>query len=374
MPAFAKIQLHQRTAPPAFVVEKFSVWMVLSIRPISATANATSGVAFSTTCKVRMMPVAGTRPSLSEPISRALAAPFTLSDFRTFQVTQILVYAIAILGLNLLTGFNGQISLGHGAFFAIGAYVAAILMEKFGVPYWATILAAAIISFAIGFLFGLPALRLEGHYLALATFALALAVPQILKHQQLEDWTGGVQGIFLTKPGAPFGLPLEQDRWLYFFVQAHVAVLFVCAANLLRGRVGRAIRANRDQPVAAETAGINNAIYKTTVFGISAMYTGIAGALSAIILQFVAPDSFSMFLSIFLLVGVVVGGVGSIWGAFLGAIFITVVPNVSADISKAATGVIYAVAMIVLMYRMPNGLWGGLMRLWRWLASKRTAS
>lgn len=304
----------------------------------------------------------------------ALAAPFLLSDFRTFQVTQILVYAIAILGLNLLTGFNGQISLGHGAFFAIGAYVAAILMEKFGVPYWATIPAAAIISFAIGFLFGLPALRLEGHYLALATFALALAVPQILKHQQLEDWTGGVQGIFLTKPVAPFRLPLEQDRWLYFFVLAHVAVLFVFAANLLRGRVGRAIRAIRDQPVAAETAGINNAIYKTTVFGISAMYTGIAGALSAIILQFVAPDSFSMFLSIFLLVGVVVGGVGSIWGAFLGAIFITVVPNVSADISKAATGVIYAVAMIVLMYRMPNGLWGGFTRLWRWLASMRTVS
>lgn len=304
----------------------------------------------------------------------ALAAPFILSDFRTFQVTQILVYAIAILGLNLLTGFNGQISLGHGAFFAIGAYVAAILMDKLGVPYWATIPVAALVSFCVGFLFGLPALRLEGHYLALATFALALAVPQILKHHQLEAWTGGVQGVFLTKPSAPFGLPVGQDRWLYFFVLAHVAVLFVCAANLLRGRIGRAIRAIRDQPVAAETAGINNAIYKTTVFGISAMYTGVAGALSAIILQFVAPDSFTMFLSIFLLVGVVVGGVGSIWGAFLGAIFITVVPNVSADISKAATGVIYAAAMIVLMYRMPNGLWGGLMRLWRWLASKRAAS
>ena len=299
----------------------------------------------------------------------AVLMPAVTSDFRTFQVTQILVYAIAILGLNLLTGFNGQISLGHGAFFAIGAYVVAILMSKFGFAYWATVPVAAAVSFLVGFLFGLPALRLAGHYLALATFALALSVPQILKYPGLEGWTGGVQGVFLSKPSPPAWMPIGQDSWLYFFVLAHVVVLFLCASNLLRGSVGRAMRAIRDQPVAAETAGINNAMVKTTVFGVSAMYTGIAGGLSAIVLQFVAPDSFTMFLSIFLLVGVVVGGVGSIWGAFLGAIFITVVPNVSADISKAATGAIYAISMIVLMYRMPNGLWGAVLRVWR-LASR----
>ena len=301
----------------------------------------------------------------------ALLAPLLLSDFRTFQFTQVMVYAIAILGLNLLTGYNGQISLGHGAFFALGAYTAGILMDKAGLPYWATVPVAALVCFVVGFLFGLPALRLAGHYLALATFALALAVPQLLKHPGLENWTGGVQGLYLSKPHAPFGLPIGQDKWLYWYVFAHVLVLFAGAANLLRGRVGRAIRAIRDQPVAAETAGVDNARYKTTVFGISAMYTGIAGSLSAIVLQFVAPDSFSMFLSIFLLVGVVVGGTGSIWGAFLGAIFITVVPSVSADISKAATGVIFAVAMILLMYRMPNGLWGGVQRLWRVAAGVR---
>ena len=307
-------------------------------------------------------------------LALALVLPFVASDFRTFQLTQILIYAIAILGLNLLTGFNGQISLGHGAFFAIGAYATAILMDKAGLPYWTTVPLAALISFALGFLFGLPALRLAGHYLALATFSLALAVPQILKHPGLEAWTGGVQGIFLSKPAVPFGLPMGQDRWLYYFVLAHVVVLFVCAANLLRGRVGRAIRAIRDQPVAAETAGIHIALYKTTVFGISAMYTGVAGALSAIVIQFVAPDSFSMFLSIYLLVGVVVGGTGSIWGALLGALFISVVPSVSADISKAATGAIYAVSMILLMVRMPNGLWGGVMRLWRLLVPGRSGS
>jgi branched-chain amino acid transport system permease protein len=287
----------------------------------------------------------------------AIAAPLVLSDFRTFQLTQILVYA----------------TLGHGAFFAIGAYVSAILMDQAGVPYWATVPAAAIVSFAVGSLFGLPALKLVGHYLALATFALALAVPQLLKHHLVEAWTGGVQGIFLSKPDAPFGLPFGQDQWLYLCVLAHVVVLFACAANLLHGRVGRAIRAIRDQPLAAETAGIDNAMYKTIVFGISAMYTGVAGALGAIVVQFVAPDSFSMFLSIFLLVGVVVGGKGSIWGAFLGAAFITIVPNVSADISKAATGAIYAAVMIVLMYRLPDGLWGGVMWLWRKLVPRRAA-
>ncbi len=315
----------------------------------------------------------GTRRMIVIVVSiAALLLPLLLKDFRVFQLTQIMVYAIAILGLNLLTGYNGQISLGHGAFFAIGAYTAGILMEKAGIPYWATVPVAALVCFVVGFLFGLPALRLAGHYLALATFALALAVPQLLKHPGLEGWTGGVQGLYLSKPHAPFGLPIGQDKWLYWYVFAHVVLLFVGAANLLRGRVGRAIRAIRDQPVAAETAGIDNAMYKTTVFGISAMYTGIAGSLSAIVLQFVAPDSFTMFLSIFLLVGVVVGGAGSIWGSFFGAVFIILVPSVSADISKAATGVIYAVAMVLLMWRMPQGLWGGMQGLFRWAAVTKT--
>ncbi len=302
----------------------------------------------------------------------ALLLPLVVSNFRSFQLTQLMVYAIAILGLNLLTGYNGQISLGHGAFFAIGAYVASILMDKAGVPYWATVPAAAVVCFVVGFLFGLPALRLAGHYLALATFSLALSMPQLLKHPALERWTGGVQGISISKPAVPFGLPISQDGWLYWFVLLHVVVLFICAANLLRGKVGRAIRAIRDQPLAAETAGINNARYKTTLFGISSMYTGVAGALSAIVLQFVSPDSFTMFLSIYLLVGVVVGGVGSIWGAFLGAAFIMVVPNLSSEISKSATGSIYALSLLLLIWRLPNGLWDGITRLWR-TATRRAA-
>ncbi len=304
-------------------------------------------------------------------VAAAIMLPFLLSKFQTFQATQIMVYAIAILGLNLLTGYNGQISLGHGAFYAIGAYVTAILMDQAGAPYWAAIPVAAIICFGVGFLFGFPARRLGGHYLALATFALALAVPQLLKWRMIEHWTGGVQGVFLDKPGAPFGLPLNSDHWLYYLVLAHVVLLFWCAANLLRGRIGRAIRAIRDQPVAAETAGIDIARTKAIVFGVSATYTGIAGALSALVIQFVAPDSFPFFLSIYLVVGLVVGGASSLWGAFLGAGFITMVPNIAAEISKGATGLIYAVAMIALMYWLPQGISGGVQRLFVCVSRRR---
>src|SRR5690242_15261452 len=135
--------------------------------------------------------------------------PFVLSNFSVFQLTLVLVYAIVLLGLNMLTGYNGQISLGHGAFYAIGAYTAAILMDRFGVPYWLTLPAAAAVCLVAGFLFGLPALRLEGLYLALATFALGVALPQLLKYKGFESWTGGVQGITIIKPDAPFGLPLN---------------------------------------------------------------------------------------------------------------------------------------------------------------------
>jgi branched-chain amino acid transport system permease protein len=294
-----------------------------------------------------------------------VALPWFLSDFHVFQATQMLIYAIAILGLNLLTGYNGQISLGHGAFYAIGAYAVAILMVRYEVPYVIALPVAAIVCFVVGFLFGLPALKLEGHYLALATFALALAVPQLLRYPAFEKWTGSVQGVFVNKPEAPLGLPLDADRWLYYFTLAVTALAFLFAANLLRGRVGRAITAIRDHPVAAETMGINISLYKAVTFGVSALYTGLAGGLSAIVIQFIAPDSFTMFLSIFLLVGVVIGGVGSIPGAFIGAAFIVITPNLAADVSKAATGAVYGLFLIVFMYVIPNGAWGGLQQGWR---------
>ena len=289
-------------------------------------------------------------------------SPFLLSNFRLFQFTLVFVYAIALLGLNILTGYNGQISLGHAAFYAVGAYTTAIMIDKWDVHYALTIPVAGVLCLVAGFLFGIPALRLEGLYLALATFALSLAVPQILKY--FEHWTGGSQGIVLSKPAPPPGLPLTPDQWLYVFSLAILVVLFVLAANLLAGRTGRAIVAIRDNPIAAQAMGIHTALYKSLVFGVSAAYTGVAGALSAITIAFVAPDAFNVFLSITFLVGIVVGGLASISGALFGALFIQFVPNWAQDISKAAPWAIYGIFLIVFMYVMPRGIAGTLRLAW----------
>lgn len=288
----------------------------------------------------------------------ASALPFLVSDFEAFQLTLAMVYAIALLGLNMLTGYNGQISLGHGAFYAIGAYTAAVLMDNWDVPYYLTLPVAGALSFAVGFLFGLPALRLHGLYLAVATLALALAVPQILKYDAFEPWTGGVQGIVLSKPEAPFGLPLSADQWLYYFTLAVLVVLFLAGWNLLRGRAGRAMVAIRDHHISAAAMGVNVALYKSLTFGVSALYTGIAGALGAIVVQFVAPDSFGLFLSITFLVGIVVGGLASISGAIYGGLFILFVPNFAQDISDAAPWAVYGLFLLVFMYAMPRGVAG----------------
>ncbi len=275
------------------------------------------------------------------------------------------IYAIAILGLALVTGYNGQISLGHGAFYALGAYVTAILTSLYDVPYWATLPVSAAVCAGIGFLVGLPALRLGGLYLALTTFALAVATPQLLKHKALEHWTGGVQGIVVDKPDPPFGLPINADQWVYLFSLAVGAVLFGLVGNLVRGRIGRAMRAVRDNALAAEATGIDVAQFKTRTFAVSAVITGIAGSLSAIVVGFVSPDSFTVFLSITLFTGLVVGGAATVAGPVFGAIFITFLPNVAEQISKAAPGVIYGVVLIAFMFLLPAGVAGGLSRLLR---------
>jgi branched-chain amino acid transport system permease protein len=292
-----------------------------------------------------------------------LLLPFLLEDFRVFQVNLVLIYAIAILGLNILTGYGGQISLGHGAFYAVGAYTSAILISQLGMSSYLTIPIAGVVCLVMGVLMGFPALRLAGHYLALATFALAIATPQLLKYKAIEHWTGGVQGIVLEKPTPPFklvlfGNDLSEDRWLYFVILAIALSLFWMAHNLLSGRVGRAIMAIRDQPTAAAALGVNLTIVKTATFGLSAAYTGVAGALSALAVAYIAPDSFPAFLSISLLVGVVVGGLGSISGAIFGALFIQFVPNVADEISKSAPWAVYGAMLLALAYAAPNGVMG----------------
>jgi branched-chain amino acid transport system permease protein len=293
----------------------------------------------------------------------ACAMPLVFSDYYLFQATMILIYAIVLFGLVFLTGYSGQISLGHGAFYALGAYTTAILVTRFGVPYWLTLPVSAALCLVVGFVFGRPALKLQGHYLALATFALAVATPQLLKHKKLQAWTGGVQGIILDKPSAPFGLPMGQDTWLYCFTLVVAVVLIWLGRNLVKGQIGRALLSIKDHPTAAAALGVDTALYKSMAFAISALYCGVAGSLGGIAVQFVAPDSFYPLLSIIFMVGAVIGGLNSLWGPLFGAMFIQFVPNLADDMSKSASWAIYGFFMVACVFLMPNGIAGAFHQL-----------
>jgi branched-chain amino acid transport system permease protein len=334
-----------------------------------------------------------------------LVLPRWVGDFRLQQLAYVGIYFLALIGLNILTGYTGQISLGHGAFMAIGGYTTAILVSDQGLKLgghvfggspddftgdlkdlW-TIPIAAVVCFAAGLLFGLPALRLSGLYLALATFAIAVATPAVLK--RFEGFTGGGSGINLfgveTLTGAVdgvtvFGRTLTFNEWLYYLSWTIAMFGLAVAWLLLRGRTGRAFRAVRDSETAAASSGVNLALYKTLAFGISAAFAGVAGSLFAIATTFVNPDTFPIALSIFLLVGVVVGGLGSLYGLLAGAVFIyfmqaswaqqadRVVPDFLpwiGDLSTSSPGapaVAFGVALILLMLLLPSGA-AGLIRL-----------
>jgi branched-chain amino acid transport system permease protein len=322
--------------------------------------------------------------------------PAFIGAFRAQQFAYVGIYLIALLGLNILTGYAGQISLGHGAFMAIGGYTTAILMagnEQFGQEgalaigggmkdVW-TILIAGLVAGLVGLGFGLPALRLSGLYLALATFAIAVALPSAVK--RFEEFSGGGSGINLfgvpeltagITPVSVFGRELAFHDWLYYLSWTIALVLFAVAWLILRGRTGRAFRAVRDSETAAVSSGVSLARYKTLAFGISAAYAGVAGSLFAIATTFVNPDTFPITLSIFLLVGVVVGGLGGLTGLVFGAIFIQFLPlwaqgegvasrlpDFIVDRTKepGAPAIIYGVVLILLMFFLPHGV-GGLLR------------
>jgi branched-chain amino acid transport system permease protein len=284
-----------------------------------------------------------------------ILVPLFAKNFIIFQLTQLLYLGLAVLALNILTGGSGQFSLGQSAFYAVGAYTSAILMEHGDVNYALTLPIAGIVCFGFGFLFGQPALRLSGVYLALATFALATAMPQLLKLGYFEYWTGGVQGLVVTKPDAPFGLPISQDMWFYYFTLAISIGIYTASVNLLNSRSGRAFMAIRDNEIAASAMGVDVALYKTLAFGVSAGITGVAGALGAIAVQFVAPDSFTITLAIQLFLGMVVGGVGWLPGSIVGAAFIIFVPNIAEDVSKGLSGAVFGVMLFLVIFLVPHG-------------------
>jgi branched-chain amino acid transport system permease protein len=328
--------------------------------------------------------------------------PSFVNDFKAQQYAYIGIYFIALLGLNILTGYTGQISLGHGAFMAIGGYTTAILMagnEQFGGPLaggmkdvW-TLPIAALVAGLVGLAFGLPALRLSGLYLALATFAIAVAFPSFVK--RFGEFTGGGSGINLfgtpeltgsLTPVEIFGKTLTFNDWLYYLCWSVAIVAFAVAWLILRGRTGRAFRAVRDSETAAVSSGVSLARYKTLAFGISAAYAGLAGGLFAIANTFVNPDAFPIALSIFLLIGVVVGGLGMLSGLVVGAIFIyflplwaqgedlgSLLPDRIIDETQKPGGpaIVYGVVLILVMFFLPNGVAGLFRRVGQFITTRR---
>jgi branched-chain amino acid transport system permease protein len=294
--------------------------------------------------------------------------PWIVPSFAVFDLIFVAAYAIAILGLVILTGMNGQISLGHGAFMALGGYVVAVLAHAAGWPYWAGVPIAALACGALGLLIGLVALRLAGVYLALATFSLAVATPSFLKHYK--SITGGFGGMSLQPVTVPAGIPLDPQRWLYYAAWAVAGLAFLASALIVRGKFGRALRALRDNPVAAVSFGVNPYVYKTLAFGWSAVLAGVAGAFYAIPTAFVSPDTFSFALSITLLIGAVLGGIWTFWGALLGAVVVEFLPLVAQQVNAGAPSVVYGVALILVMMFVPDGIAGGLVQLARRIAPR----
>jgi branched-chain amino acid transport system permease protein len=299
-------------------------------------------------------------------------APRFVSDFHSRDLAHAGVFFIAIVGLNLLTGYTGQISLGHGALMAVGAYTtAALVVHEHWRDVW-TVPLAGLAAGVVGFLIGLPALRLSGLYLALATFAFAVAMPSLLR--KFSGVTGGGQGLRLLEQ-APlqvtglsgtvtvFGHSMTQNHFLYYLTWAIGLVGFLVMWLIVRGRLGRVFRAVRDSEVAAASTGIDLARYKTLAFAISGVYAGVAGSLLAIQDEIVNPLTFTFLLSILLLVGAVVGGLGSLPGMVLGALFVQYLPDASTRVSSApgVPDFVYGAAIILVMILLPRGA-GGLLR------------
>jgi branched-chain amino acid transport system permease protein len=286
--------------------------------------------------------------------------PFLLSAYNVSLVTQVGIFFIGVLGLNILTGYTGQISIGHGAFMAIGGYTTAVLSRDHNTNLMVTMLAAFALCFVFGVLVGLPALRFSGVYLALVTFALAVSVPQL--PLEWSKFLGGRDGVETSRT--------VSHVWLYGVAWTASAILFVLAWLILRGRVGRAFRAVRDSEIAAVASGVELPVYKTLAFGISAAYAGVAGSLFVLATNgFAAPDEFAIVLSLQLLVGAAVAGLGSLWGILAGAAFVGLLPSVSTSVpvigSDHGRDVIFGAAVILVMLALPDGFAGLLMRLRR---------
>lgn len=282
--------------------------------------------------------------------------PLGLPDFALFEFSLMLTYALAILGLNVLLGYAGQVCLAQGAFFACGAYTSAILVVHAGLPPLATLPLAAAVAALVGVLVGLPALRLGGLQLGIVTFGIASLVPQALL--KFSAVTGGVTGLTFDPPSAPGWFPGEQQSWLYLICLASAALCAAAMSVLVRGASGRALRALRDDPLVAESLGINLTRTRLAAFAVSSAFAGLGGGLYALINGYVSPQSFLATRSIDILIGAIVGGATSLWGALAGAVFVVFVPEWTSDLNPAAGGLIYGLCLIGAMLIARDGAAG----------------
>lgn len=278
----------------------------------------------------------------------------TNSNYLLFELTMVWVYTVFIFGLNLLTGFNGQISLGHTAFYALGAYICAILCKDFGLNYLATFPIAAMAGFFAGFIFGYPMRKLNFLYLVLATLALGLSVPQLIK--RMATWTGGTQGIILDPFSVPQFIHLNWSSWSYLYTFTIMLFCFWLLRNMTKGRYGRAINAVRDNDIAARAMGVNIGMTRAITFAFSAAFAALSGAMLTTITQFIAPDIFDFSFSIFIFIALIVGGVANFRGAIVGALFLQFVPPMAAELYPGAPMVIFAIILLFMAYFMPNGV------------------
>lgn len=303
-------------------------------------------------------------------VAALIALAWLPHGYWLYQLSLVMVSVLALLGLVLLTGTAGQISLGQGAFIALGAYLgAAVLQPADAWPAWLGLPMAAGAGFAGGWLLGYPALRLSGHLLALATFALAIAVPQLLRLPALVGITGGSQGLMLERPAAPqwlesIGIRAGTDAWVYLLGLLITLLMWSLARCLARGPMGRAWIAARDHPLAAVSVGLPIARVRALAFATAAAYAALAGVLHVWATGFVSPDSFPLFLSISLVVGLVIGGAHSVWAVAFGAAFIHLVPQWTSAWSSDIPWVLYGVLMIASVWLMPKGL-AGVVENWR---------
>ncbi|WP_416897124.1 MAG: branched-chain amino acid ABC transporter permease [Minwuia sp.] len=298
--------------------------------------------------------------------------PFVTEGYTIYSMTRLLALAIAIAGVNLLTGVAGLFSIGQSAFFALGAYAVGIGGQQLGLSPYLCLPLAALWGGLLGFGFGWPAARLSAVHLALLTWGLAISLPRVLKSTWLEDWTGGVQGLYLERPGAPVWTGLTDDQWWWFVTLAITLAVFVMLDNVLRSRWGRAFRAARDQPLAASSMGVHVGYYRALAFAVSGAVTAVAGAITGLLDDFVAPDAYSVFFSITLLVGAVAGGIHSLAGALVGAVMLAVLSSLSQGLSQYIAFPIYGFVLIGLIMLAPRGVTPQFERLLRWLSGRLT--